>query len=141
MTIRTGQLRAAAVICAVPWFALPDVLGGCASLRPAIEAASSTPASAIITVNLWLDRPVLAGQFLGLPGRTLQWVFDKRRLFGDGSSHLSLVASGADAIVGRSNTEIIELALDELRDFGAVLLDGEEEALRRIAALHRRRRA
>ena len=30
----------------------------------------------------------------------MQWVFDKRTLFGDGSSHLSLVSSGADALVG-----------------------------------------
>ena len=29
----------------------------------------------------------------------MQWVFDKRRVFGEAASHLSLVASGADALV------------------------------------------
>ena len=56
----------------------------------------------IVTVNLWFDRPVMTEAFVGLPGRTLQWVFDKRIAFGD-ASHLSLVASGA-AIVGQTNS-------------------------------------
>ena len=35
--------------------------------------------------------------FVGLPGREMQWVFDKRRRSANGASHLSLVSSGADA--------------------------------------------
>ena len=56
-------------------------------------------ASPIVTSNLWFDRPVLDEPFVGLPGRAMQWVFDKRRVFGDGASHLSLVSSGADRLV------------------------------------------
>ena len=41
--------------------------------------------------------------FVGLPGRAMQWVFDKRScalLAGaQRASHLSLVSSGADALV------------------------------------------
>ena len=36
----------------------------------------------IVTVNLWYDRPVMTEAFVGLPGRTMQWVFDKRIAFG-----------------------------------------------------------
>jgi hydroxysqualene dehydroxylase len=68
-----------------------------------------------VTVNVWLDRGVLDEPFVGLPGRTMQWVFDKRLVVGDAASHLTLVSSGAEDVVGRTNAELIELALHELR--------------------------
>ena len=57
--------------------------------------------SPIATVNLWFDRPVLDEPFVGLPGRVdavgVRQAIHHR--LGDGASHLSLVSSGADAIV------------------------------------------
>ena len=72
--------------------------------------------SPIVTVNLWLDRPVTDVPFVGLPGRVMQWVFDKRHAFGTAASHLSLVSSGAADIVALANSELIDLALGEVRD-------------------------
>jgi zeta-carotene desaturase len=86
-------------------------------------------------VNLWFDRPAIDEPFVGLPGRAMQWVFDKSEAF-DGATapggaaahpddsrgellrpgHVSLVSSGADAMVGRSNDELIHIAVDELVD-------------------------
>jgi uncharacterized protein with NAD-binding domain and iron-sulfur cluster len=45
----------------------------------------------------------------------MQWVFDKRLVLGDDASHLSLVSSGAEQIVARSNDELVALALREVR--------------------------
>jgi zeta-carotene desaturase len=113
--VRGERLRARAIVCAVPWYALRDLFGNApAALAPTIEAASATAASPIVTVNLWLDRPVTTAMFVGLPGRAMQWVFDKRTLFGEAASHLSLVSSGADALAGRSNQDLIDLARSEL---------------------------
>ena len=72
--------------------------------------------SPIVTVNLWFDRTVIDEPFVGLPGRAMQWVFDKRAVFGDDSSHLSLVSSGAASIVQAANDELITLAHQELLD-------------------------
>jgi uncharacterized protein with NAD-binding domain and iron-sulfur cluster len=44
----------------------------------------------------------------------MQWVFDKRSLLGEASSHLSLVSSAAQALVGKTNQELVDLALGEL---------------------------
>jgi predicted NAD/FAD-dependent oxidoreductase len=137
----TGRVGTAfgskAIICAVPWHALPNVFP---ERPPALEetltAAANTAPSAIVTVNLWLDRPVLSGAFVGLPGRTMQWVFDKRRLFGEASTHLSLVSSGADAIAGRSNDELIELATSELR---AAIPAARAATVRRAVAVREKR--
>jgi hypothetical protein len=68
----------------------------------------------IVTVNLWYDRPVMEDAFVGLPGRAMQWVFDKRIAFGGGVSHLSLVSSGATDLVGRTNQALTDLASREV---------------------------
>jgi predicted NAD/FAD-dependent oxidoreductase len=105
-----------AVICAVAWHALPAAFPARpAPLAATIAAAHGTAPSPIVTVNLWFDRPVSEAAFVGLPGRTMQWAFDKRLLFGGSTSHVSLVSSGADAIVSRTNQELADLAITELR--------------------------
>ena len=64
-----------------------------------------------MTVNLWFDRPLFPEPFIGLPGRTMQWVFDKRTIVGGKLTHLSLVSSGAAPVVARSNEDLIAAAL------------------------------
>jgi len=114
---RNTRLSAHAVICAVPWYALADVFPGRpAALGAVLDAAARTAASPIVTVNLWFDRVVTERDVVGLPGRTMQWVFDKRTAFGGQASHLSLVSSGAEGVVSRTNQELIELAVGEVRD-------------------------
>ncbi len=115
--VRGEQMTARSIICAVPWHALSDVFADRpAALAPVLDAASDTEASPIVTVNLWFDRVVTERTLIGLPGRTLQWVFDKRGVFGEQASHLSLVSSGAEEVVSRSNEELVELAVGEVRD-------------------------
>jgi len=113
---RNETFTAQHVICAAPWFALGDVLRDPpVALRPVIDAARQTAASPIVTVNLWFDRVVTEHAVVGLPGRTMQWVFDKRRVFGEHASHLSLVSSGAERMVAKPNDELIELAINEIK--------------------------
>jgi len=115
--IRNERITAAAIIVAVPWHALSDVLTDRpAALGRVLDAADRTDASPIVTINLWFDRVVTDRPVIGLPGRTLQWVFDKRAAFGQGASHLSLISSGAEAVVARGNQQLIDLALAELSD-------------------------
>lgn len=115
--VRGERVAASRVIAAVPWFNLVDLV---ADPPPALHAilnnAAATAACPIVTVNLWLDRPALDTPFIGLPGRTWQWVFDKRIMFGGEAAHVSLVSSGAGTIVGLSNQELVALAVAELSD-------------------------
>ena len=114
---RGERLEACSVVAAVPWYALVDVFAGDTSPIEAIRtAAARTQASPIASVNLWLDRGILRTPFLGLPGRSMQWVFDKSQMFEKGTSHLTLVSSGADDIVALENDALIALALRELRE-------------------------
>jgi squalene-associated FAD-dependent desaturase len=134
------------VISAVPWFAFADLFATePPALREVIERARRRTSCPIVTVNLWFDRPILDEPFVGLPGRAMQWVFDKDLIFGgraagaghadahaehgahaehdaraaessDGATHLSLVSSGAASILSRTNDELIRMAHDELLD-------------------------
>jgi hydroxysqualene dehydroxylase len=106
-----------AVVSAVPWFALGGVFAGdTSSLRDVLARAESMSSSPIVTVNLWFDRVVMDEPFVGLPGRAMQWVFDKRQVFGGTASHLSLVSSGASPLVGQINDELIGAARQELSE-------------------------
>jgi predicted NAD/FAD-dependent oxidoreductase len=108
--------KANVVVVAVPWFGLEHTLtGDLDALASTLAAARATSASPIVTVNLWYDRPVLDVPFLGLPGRTMQWVFDKQAAFGGVAAHLSLVASGAPALLTRTNEDLIATADEEIR--------------------------
>jgi hydroxysqualene dehydroxylase len=107
----------AAVISAVPWFALQETIAGRPpALASTLDRARAMEASPIVTVNLWFDRTVINEAFVGLPGRAFQWVFDKRAVFGGEASHLSLVSSGASPMVSMANQELVALAHAELLD-------------------------
>ena len=71
--------------------------------------------SPILSINLWVDRPVLGGHaFVGTSERQIHWWFE-RRLAAD-RYHLIGVASGARALLERSKEEILTLASQELCD-------------------------
>ena len=112
-----GRWTPAAVVSAVPWFAFSSLFAAVPPpLASIAQRAAAMQASPIVTVNMWFDRPVIDEPFVGLPGRTMQWLFDTGAVFGEGSSHLSLVSSGASEMVSASNDALIALASDELRD-------------------------
>ena len=131
-------IRVSPVLAAVPWFALESLLTGDAAPMASITAAASRMASKpIVTVNLWYDRVVMDDAFVGLPGREMQWVFDKRRAFGEAASHLSLVASGADALVGLDTATLVALAAREV----ASAIPGARDAVLKRGTVIREKRA
>jgi hydroxysqualene dehydroxylase len=114
--VRGERFAAHTVIAAVPWFHLRSLFGQRApqQLDDVLAAVDAMEPMPIVTVNLWYDRTVMHESFAGLPGRVMQWVFDKRIAFGGSASHLSLVSSGATDIVSRTNDELSDLAAREV---------------------------
>ncbi len=109
------QWSAKSVISAVPWYAIAELFDAVpAALKDLVDRARKMDSCPIVTVNLWFNRRIIDEPFIGLPGRVMQWVFDKGLVFGDEASHLSLVSSGADAMMSRTNDELIQLAQQEL---------------------------
>ena len=113
---RREVISAPVIIAAVPWHALSGLFDPVPQpLEPVVERASAMGGAPIVSVHLWFESSVLSKPFLGLLGRTMQWVFDQRTAFGGRSSHLTLVSSGAESVVRLSNNALISLALSDLR--------------------------
>lgn len=119
VAVRDEVMPAERVVVAVPWFALRSVCEPPPpALEPVLRNASALGSSPIVTVNLWFDGPSIDDRLVGLPGRTFQWVFDRRSIVGTDVSHLSLVSSGAQEVCDETNDALVARALGELQ--GAV---------------------
>jgi len=116
--IRGEPATARAVLSAVAWHSLSNLFAPAAPdlLATMLANAAAMEPQPIVTVNLWYDREVMPELFAGLPGRTMQWVFDKRMAFGGRASHLSLVSSGATEIASRPNEFLTALAAREVAE-------------------------
>lgn len=105
------RLDASRVVSAVPWHALRNLFSEVPpGLAPLVTSTTAMTAMPIATINLWYDRVVMDEPFVGVIGRTVQWIFDKRQVFGEASSHLSLVISAAGSIARLSRDELVRMA-------------------------------
>jgi monoamine oxidase len=82
-----------------------------------LPAALSGPwrelnAAPIVSISLWLDRPVLDRTLLGLLGTDIQWVFNKSQILGENGpgQYLALVISGAHRVIGWNPKVLFALA-------------------------------
>jgi squalene-associated FAD-dependent desaturase len=87
------------------------------SLRSRLQQFDSSP---ITGIHLWFDREISELDHAVLLDRTIQWMFHKSRLLGrtsDAGSYVELVVSSSKALLEKSRSEIIELAVKELGEF------------------------
>jgi len=116
--VRDDELiEAPLVVSTVPWHSFHALFDEVpAGLEQTVANATALASLPIVTVNLWFDAAVMQEPLVGLPGRNFQWVFDRRAIIGGNASHLSLVSSGAEAIVAQTNDELTATALGEVRE-------------------------
>lgn len=122
LSVRGVRLRTdsavpcSAAILAVPPNRLGELLPGVLREDPAFAALESISPSPIISIYLWFDQDFMEDEFVGLIGRSIQWVFNRRkiaRIKGNGG-HLVAVISAAYDVVSYSNEELTRLAVDDL---------------------------
>jgi hydroxysqualene dehydroxylase len=68
-----------------------------------IDGLDAFEAMPIVDVHLWYDRPVLGCDFAALLDSPVQWVFEKS------PGYVCCSLSAADALVGRPESELVEL--------------------------------
>src|SRR4029078_9111639 len=88
---------------------------------PLRQALSQFRTSPITGVHLWFDRQITDLDHAVLLDRTIQWMFHKSQLLAGkesaNGSYVELVVSSSNTLVEKSRSEIIDLAVDELREF------------------------
>ena len=106
------RLVADAVVAAVPWGALAALLPAEWRARAPFEGLEGLGASPIVSIEMWLDRPVVDKPMVGLRDCEVEWVFDKGRVYGRAGApqHLAFIVSAAQRSAARSNAELVALA-------------------------------
>jgi zeta-carotene desaturase len=114
------------LVLALPFDALESLLpaeAASASIREKIAHFENSP---ITGIHLWFDRQISDLDHAVLLDRTIQWMFHKSRLQpmrtksenGTGAgSYIELVVSSSKTLIDKSRTEIVDLALSEVREF------------------------
>ena len=112
------------LVLAVPFDVLGRMFPESAQAAPIAELLGHLRTSPITGIHLWFDRTISDLDHAVLLDRTIQWMFHKSRLIqaressGNGSgSYVELVVSSSKALVETSKSEIVDLALRELREF------------------------
>jgi squalene-associated FAD-dependent desaturase len=134
------------VVLALPFDALDKVLPDSPESVPIHEQISCFENSPITGIHLWFDRQISDLDHAVLLDRTIQWMFHKSRLqpmrlqsknereghdssrtektaVGNGASapevgsYIELVVSSSKSLIDKSRSEIVDLALAEVREF------------------------
>jgi squalene-associated FAD-dependent desaturase len=115
------------VVFAVPFDVLGRILPRAAEAQPLADLLAQFESSPITGIHLWFDREISELDHAVLLDRTIQWMFHKSRLLagvrekkaegGATPSYVELVVSSSKSLVEKSRNEIIELAINELREF------------------------
>jgi len=105
-------------LAAIPFDRLLKILPeSFARIEPFANLARLT-VSPITSVHVWLDRSIMKEPFIASVDQTIQWVFNKTKLNGSGSSgqYLQVVISASRALAQQSQQEIIAMCRKELGD-------------------------
>jgi squalene synthase HpnD len=114
-----SSLQPGAVVSALPWHVLRGLLPEESKLARACARIQDAP---IVSLHLWLDRPILREPFVGLLDSPVHWVFSRDHIHGPNpSGHeghvITAVVSGARDLIDKTGPELEELTLRELRRF------------------------
>jgi len=136
VALRDGRrVEADKVVLAVPWHAAEALLPSCGSAAAASPRFRLLEPSPITGVHLWFDRSVTDLDFAVLPGRQVQWIFNKSRNWHSpegAGTYLQAVSSASRGWAGLNKQQILAIVLQEL---GAVLPKVREAALLRSRIL------
>jgi zeta-carotene desaturase len=119
--LKSGErIQAKHVISTVPYHSLLKLIPQKFRRERPFADLSAFESSPIISMHLWFDREFMDEDFLGLIGKEIQWVFNRRKFMtsgGEGTGYLSCIVSGARSLVDFTKEKLVALAL---RDIHAV---------------------
>jgi len=125
------RVQANRVIGCVPHYSLGNLLPAKIRQETPFCTLSKFQSSAIISIHLWLDIDCMKEDYVGLIGRRLQWIFNRKRILGkegNAGGYISSVMSGAHEFVGMTKNELVAISLEDLQ--------GVYPELRRARLIH-----
>ncbi|MBI4443560.1 MAG: FAD-dependent oxidoreductase, partial [Acidobacteria bacterium] len=88
---------------------------------PALSGWKDFEWSPITGIHLWFDRSVMDFHYAAVLGRTIQWIFNRSAISGNGASssgpqYLQLVVSASRSLLTLGREEIVQLCVGELQE-------------------------
>jgi zeta-carotene desaturase len=124
LTANGQEYQFDSLVLAVPFDAVARLLPDAAPAKPLAAALKHFSTSPITGIHLWFDRQISDLDHAVLLDRTIQWMFHKSRLIDsrqrnveNAGSYVELVVSCSRSLVEKSKPEIVDLALQELKEF------------------------
>jgi zeta-carotene desaturase len=113
------------LILALPFDNLDRILPEAPESAPIREKLRHFETAPITGIHLWFDRQISDLDHAVLLDRTIQWMFHKSRLQPiraragacAAGSYIELVVSSSKTLIDKSRSEIVDLALSEVREF------------------------
>jgi zeta-carotene desaturase len=116
------------LVLAVPFDVAGRLLPDTPPAAPLMGALKHFSSSPITGIHLWFDRQISDLDHAVLLDRTIQWMFHKSRLIESrkgetegngnaGDSYVELVVSCSRSLIEKSKTEIVEMAVQEAKEF------------------------
>jgi squalene-associated FAD-dependent desaturase len=113
-------------VLALPFNNVSSILPESPDAAPLREKLTHFESCPITGIHLWFDRQISDLDHAVLLNRTIQWMFHKSRLLTtrgpaanaeSAGSYIELVVSASKSLIDKSRTEIVDLALQEVREF------------------------
>jgi squalene-associated FAD-dependent desaturase len=110
------------LVVALPFESVERVLPQTPEAGPLREKLTHFESAPITGIHLWFDRQITDLNHAVLLDRTIQWMFHKSRLLatraaGENGSYIELVVSASKSLIDKSRSDIVDLALKEVREF------------------------
>jgi hydroxysqualene dehydroxylase len=122
------EFQAPSFVSAIPWYAFGELLKRSKiqlkqnrRVHPNTTAQERYQSSPIISIHLWIDRRITDLDFAAMLETRIQWVFNKSSMmYGEHEKrndrqYLSLVISGAQEYIGLHKKQLVELAMEDVR--------------------------
>lgn len=108
-------LNGDAVILAVPHHKLLAIMPD--QLKEKYRNVEKIASAPIVSIHLWFEKEFMEHNAVGLIGRRIQWLFNRRMINGEKGkgAHVSAVISGGYDFVDMSKDELVKMAVDDIR--------------------------
>ena len=106
------------IIAAVPYFSLERLIPkDYQSQMPFCNLAKFSSAP-IISIHLWFDMEFMDQEFVGVIGKSIQWIFNRSKIIQANTSsggYISCVISGAYEFINFSKEKLVGIALNDIQ--------------------------
>ncbi len=107
------------VIAAVPSFSLERLIPKESQTQAPFCHLTKFSSAPIISIHLWFDTEFMEQEFVGVIGKSVQWIFNRRKIIQEsksGGGYISCVISGAYELIDFSKDKLVEIALNDIQD-------------------------